>query len=402
MNKPAPKKPNQTGRNVLLDALKEVEADRQTKHRQQVRSKKLNKWFGWTKKLPGGGKGIFAGVLIVLVVLIGDGIRRENQELSAQIASVRGRVMMMKGGVDPGVTVDTKTMLAEKDVIITGADGEGTIVFPDGSSILVEPNSRFEVRLLGFSRGEARDRSFVVQFGSAVARFGQRFGKSSRGTVSTPTAVAAVRGTAFRVVYDPGTQRRVPPQSFVAVVEGTVEFRGPTGTQQVIRGQVGSTNGAQMSPIQALTPQRMQSIDAQVAQLAALEKQPGFLEKLEKSLNNGLNPLLELFGLSPGGWGYAAMDGARRAATQQALRNLGTHLEGTASGEAPDFLTLTDMQELQLDPKERDKLLDTFGGRMLESYRKTGRNQYVIRARSRDKKHTLYELTPGNVQQIAE
>ena len=82
--------------------------------------------------------------------------------------------------------------------------------------------------------------------------------------------------------------------------------------------------------------------------------------------------------------------------------SLQLHMEATANGEAPDFLTLTTLDELQLDPKERDKLLGTFGGGMLESYRKTGRNQYVIRARSRDKKHTLYELSPGSVQQIAE
>jgi hypothetical protein len=55
-----------------------------------------------------------------------------------------------------------------------------------------------------------------------------------------------------------------------------------------------------------------------------------------------------------------------------------------------------------LAAKERDNLLDTFSGRMLESYRKTGRNQYVVRARARDKARTLYELAPGGVSKINE
>jgi len=400
MKRPAPKKDSQGSGNVLLDALKEVEADRQTKHKQQQRSKKMNKWFGWMRKLPGGGKFFVFAFIVVLVLLVGDGIRRENQELSARIASMRGQVMVTKSGESAAVSAAASTVLAEKDVVVTGPDGEVTVLFPDGSSILVEPNSRFEVRLLGFSRGEVRDRSFVVQVGSAIARFSTRFGKGSRGVVSTPTAVAAVRGTAFRVVYDPGTDRRVPPQSYVAVVEGTVEYRAASGTAQIQRGQVGSTNGGQLQATQALSITRMQSIDAQVAQLAALDKPPSRIESLERSINNALDPLLQLLGLTPGG-GFGAMDGARRTATQVALRRLGTELEGLGT-DVPDYVTLTTLEELQLVPVEREKLLDTLGGRMLESYRKTGRNQYVIRARSRDKAHTLYELVPGAVTRIPE
>lgn len=401
MNRPAPKKDSQGSGNVLLDALKEVESERKTKHQQQQRSKKLNKWFGWMRKLPGGGKFFVFGALGVLVVLIGDGIRRENAELSARIASMRGQVLVTKGGQTAGVSATPNSTLEEKDVVMTGPDGEVTIVFPDGSSILVEPGSRFEVRLLGFSRGEVRDRSFVVQVGSAVARFSQRFGKGSRGVISTPTAVAAVRGTAFRVAYDPGTSRRVAPLTYVAVVEGTVEFRSATGATQVQRPQVGVTSGAQLQATQTLSFTRMQAIDAQVAQLAALEKPMGRLESLERRINTALDPLLRLLGVSPGGGGWSALDSARQTATQTALRRIGTELEGVGS-DVPDYLSLTTMDELQLDVKERDKLLDSFSGRMLESYRKTGRNQYAVRARARDKARTLYELLPSGVSKINE
>lgn len=401
MKRPAPKQDSQGSGNVLLDALKEVEADRKTKHQQLQRSKKLNKWFGWMRKLPGGGKFFVFGFLGLLVILIGDGVRRENDELTARIAEMTGQVMVTRAGEGAAVSVAPNAVLAEKDVVVTGPDGEVTIVFPDGSSILVEPGSRFEVRLLGFSRGEVRDRSFVVQLGSAVARFSQRFGKGSRGVVSTPTAVAAVRGTAFRVVYDPGTARRMPPQTFVAVVEGTVELRSATGVTQLQRPQLGVTNGALLQPTQTLSFTRMQAIDAQVARLAALEKPLGRLEALEKRINAAFDPLLRLLGLTPGGGGWDALDSARQAAAQTALRRLGTELEGVGT-DVPDYLTLTTLDELQLDAKERDNLLDTFSGRMLESYRKTGRNQYAVRARARDKARTLYELVPGGVTRVIE
>lgn len=112
--------------------------------------------------------------------------------------------------------------------------------------------------------------------------------------------------------------------------------------------------------------------------------------------------LLQLFGIVPGGWSYQAIDFARVAACKEALRRLGTQLEATAGGDVPDALNLIILEKLQLDAMERQKLLDTFSGGMLESYQKSGRNQYLIRARARDQQHTLFELAPGGVREVKE
>jgi len=46
--------------------------------------------------------------------------------------------------------------------------------------------------------------------------------------------------------------------------------------------------------------------------------------------------------------------------------------------------------------------MDQFAGNMLESYRKTGVGAYEITARARDKKKTLYRLTPAGVSEVKE
>src|SRR5205823_5291823 len=116
------------------------------------------------------------------------------------------------------------------DVIRTGADSTATLVFPDGSAVQVEPNTEFQVRLLDYARGGERDRSFMVRSGSIVAHVSKFFGGQSRATMCTPTTVAAVRGTGFRVQYDP--QRK---ETFVQVADGKVAVRtaaGETATQK--------------------------------------------------------------------------------------------------------------------------------------------------------------------------
>jgi len=389
----------QAGGSSLLDALKEVEQDRQKKLREQRRARKLDRWFGWMRRMPGGVRVALFSLAGIFVLLVADGVRREGQELTARVVDVKGQTMLQKSGAGPMTSVTLKTVLNEKDVVFTGPTGESTLAFPDGSAILIEPNSRFEVRLLGFSRGEVRDRSFIVHFGSAVAHFSKQFGKGSRGALSSPTAVAAVRGTGFRVFYDPDPSRK---QTYLAVVEGTVQFRTGAGSDQVIANQLCVATGPQLQPTQVLPLAPQQRIAAQVQALRRYERTPGLLEGLEKRINTALNPLLQLLGIAPGGWSYQAIDFARVAACREGLRRLGTHMEGTAGGEVPDALNLITLEELQLDPAEQGKLLGAFSGGMLESYQKSGKNAYLIRARARDHKHTLFELAPGSVREVRE
>lgn len=378
---------------TLIEALKEVQEQQERKERQRRRSK----WFAWLREAPGWIKTTITAVLVVLLILLGDGIRRENQEFSATLAAFSGQVMVTPRGASGAAPPQANMTLRDKDVVTTGANSTATIVFPDGSAIQLEPNTQFEVRLLDFARGSVRDRSFMVRAGAVVTRISQFFGAKSEATVCTPTAVAAVRGTAFRVAYDPRTR-----QTSLQVVDGTVQFRTPTMNTEARLGQSTTATGYQLQASQTLSRQMQLAVGNQARLLSQHEKPPSLLQRIEWGLTNLLDPVLQLLGLGPGSWGYNSTNFARRTACMEGLRRLRLHIEQAAGEDAPDILNPVTLEELQLDPRERERILSSFAGNMLLSYRKLGKNNYVVRVRARDKAHTLYQLTPAEIGVVKE
>jgi hypothetical protein len=377
---------------AIADLIKEAEREQLRKERRRRR----RQWFGWLQEAPGWLKTLITLTLFVLVALIADGIRRESKEFKATLVSFSGSVTVFQSTTNQWVPAKPEMALKDKDVVRTGANGTATLVFPDGSAIQLEPNTEFEVRLLDFVRGGVRNRSFMVRFGSAVAYVSQFFGARSQATVCTPTAVAAVRGTGFRVVYDPATK-----QTVVQVVDGSVRFRTPIAETASQPGQMAAASGYQLSGTQPLSPEYQRILSANVAQLRRFEQPPNLLQRIEWAINNALDPFLQILGLTPGGWSYASSNFARRTMCMEALRRLRIHLESL--NEVPDYLNPVTLQELTgVHPKEKERILSAFAGNMLESYRKIGRDQYIIRARAKDKKRTLYEMTIAEIRQVPE
>jgi len=377
---------------AIADLIKEAEREQLRKERRRRR----RQWFRWLQEAPGWLKTLITLTLFVLVALIADGIRRESKEFKATLVSFSGSVAVFQSTTNQWVPAKPEMALKDKDVVRTGANGTATLVFPDGSAIQLEPNTEFEVRLLDFVRGGVRDRSFMVRFGSAVAYVSQFFGARSQATVCTPTAVAAVRGTGFRVVYDPATK-----QTVVQVVDGSVRFRTPIAETASQPGQMAAASGYQLSGTQPLSPEYQRILSANVAQLRRFEQPPNLLQRIEWAINNALDPFLQILGLTPGGWSYASSNFARRTMCMEALRRLRIHLESL--NEVPNYLNPVTLQELTgVHPKEKERILSAFAGNMLESYRKIGRDQYIIRARAKDKKRTLYEMTIAEIRQVPE
>jgi len=377
---------------LIVELVKEAEREMIRKERR----KRRREYFGWLRAMPGWLKTFLALSLATLVVLVADGIRREGKEFKATLVAFTGAVQVLPHEQGQWLPATLNMALRDKDLVRTGPQSTATLVFPDGSAIQLEPNTEFEVRLLDFARGGLRDRSFMVRFGSAVAYISQFFGAKSQATVCTPTAVAAVRGTGFRVVYDP-----VNRQTFVQVVEGSVRFRTPIAETPSQPGQVATASGYHLSEVSSMSPGTQRFIAAQVASLRRFEQPPHWLQRVEWGLTNLLDPFLQILGLTPGGWSYAATDLARRTACMEALRRLRTHLESL--NEVPDYLNPVTLQELTgVHPKEKERILSAFAGNMLESYRKVGRDQYIVRARARDKKRTLYEMTIAEIRQVPE
>lgn len=398
MRRPQPKGSSRpkSNREELLEALKDFEQQRTRQRARDRRQQRLARLFGWVRAVPGWARAAVVVTAVVLAALVADGIRREASEMTATLAEVRGPVTIARGE-QPEIPGRAGFLLRDRDVVTTGPGSFAVLVFPDGSALELEPGTQFEVRLLDYQRGGQRDRSFMVRFGSAVARVSRFFGGRSQATVCTPTAVAAVRGTGFRVVYDP-RQR----QSYCQVAEGTVQGRTPAVAAPTRAGQMVQAVGYRMGGVEALPGTRGASLRAAMARLARYERPPGLLERVEAAINGVLDPVLQLVGLAPGSWSYAASTFARKAMCTESLRQLRAHLAAAPGEEVPDLLNPVTLEELQMPLKERDKVLNGFAGRMLESYRKLGRDRYVVRARARNRARTLFELTPEEIREVRE
>ncbi len=390
------KKPTSRVDNPEADLLSAVR-DIGTEHKKDLKRKKKRGGPSFLAFMPGWLLLIIKILLVVIVVLIADGIRRESKEFSATIVSYTGICMIAKDDNASPAPPVPNMRLVDKNLVITGPSSTATIVFSDGSAVMLEPNTQFRVRLMDYARGGKRDRSFMVESGSIVARVSKFFGVDSRATVCTPNAVAAARGTGFRVAYYPQSMT-----TDLQVVDGTVAFQSGYDAAAVGQGQSTLAEQYNMAGLRGMKPVVQASVQSAVGGMRGYEAPPNALAKAEQAINNFLDPLMQLLGLSPGGWGYNSVDFARRGACVEALRRMRTHIEEVYSNGVPEYVNPVTLAQLNLNPVERDRLLGAFYGAMLESYEKTGQDRFVIYARARDKKHTLYQLTEAAMTVVKE
>ncbi len=374
----------------MAEAVKALGRDKQKRDRAAARG--LRKWGArWTE---GWGGRIGLAVVAIILVLLIDGVRREGKEFKATVVSATGKVSVIAADGSGERPVEEGAALRDGDQVRTGPRSTALLTFHDGSAIQVDASTQFEVRLLDFSRGGRRDRSFMVRSGSVLARVGSQFGLGSQATVCTPTTVAAVRGTAFRVTYQPaaGSTR-------LEVAEGQVEFRTPTGARPTNAGSAGEAAGYAMSAATALGPDARRTMQTKVGALAGEEKPFSRVLNLEWQMTRLADPVLQLLGICPGGWGYNSMDYARRSACMEALRLLQQKVE--EQQEPPRVLNPVTLEELNLDPKEQTRILGVLAGRMIDSYKCDG-TRFTIRARARDKARTPYQLTNTGVSAVTD
>ncbi len=132
-----------------------------------------------------------------------------------------GFVDVRPGQAAPWTSVDGNLKLAVGAEIRTGADSKAGVLFPDGSRFLIGNNSLFSVEDTSKQRA-----GFRLKLGKLRAAVAGYF--ASRFEVRTPSAVCAVRGTAFdiEVGADGNTE--------MSVAEGLVEVNDPKGNLAVV------------------------------------------------------------------------------------------------------------------------------------------------------------------------
>lgn len=388
-----PVKPKSTG-NEFADAIRD--AAEQYKPRSTGRKRKwIRAILTRIRRAPKWVRYTIILLLLVNTVLIADGARRENAELSARLDAVTGQV----DAVIESLTTNAKNGMAlhENDSITTGANGSAVIVFPDGSAIQLEPSTNFTVRLLGFNRRSMRDRSFLLNYGSVLTRVSKLFGVDSQLAVATPTAVAAVRGTCFRLTYQPQDMRAI-----LQVVDGWVALT--CGNTQVVlrKGQMIIIEGYRQHPVEQIPAIVNRPLTTRMQMLMNYEEPQGTLAGFETSLMNLFDVPLRALGVAPGQLSLDSLDFARTIRCKSALVALRDHIELVSGNTAPDYINPITLTELNLAPEDADRLLRSFAGKMLLGYQRTAANRYVVYVRARDRARTLFMMTEDRLGEVPE
>jgi hypothetical protein len=175
-----------------------------------------------------------------------------SEPLAARIVAVRGDVAVQQGG--QRITPRIGSELAPGASIETGADGFVTMELPNGSRTSMPTRTRLRIaRLHRITLTGSIDYDLAVD-GGKVETSASPLGtdRNNRFRIRTPRALAAVRGTRFRVGYGDDT-------SLAEVLEGTVAASSAAASSTAGGAETSLTEGigAVVSPSGALATERL-------------------------------------------------------------------------------------------------------------------------------------------------
>jgi len=126
----------------------------------------------------------------------------KNQAAPAIAVNITGSVKYKSTVNEEFLILKAKQTIDIGDMILTDTDGSALIQFADGSTLLVQSNSQVTFNTLS-SHGSSGmvDTRFRLQQGRIETSVKPMRNSNSRYEITTPAAVAAVRGTQFRVAY---------------------------------------------------------------------------------------------------------------------------------------------------------------------------------------------------------
>jgi hypothetical protein len=180
-----------------------------------------------------------------LVILAGWPALAGAQQAAAVVASATGRVEVLPHGQTAWQPAQVGMRLIEADQMRAFAGGNAELRLPDGSTVFVAENTRFVVTKLDFGpQNERRAAIFHLAAGKlrgiiAHAAVALVQARQSIFSFTTPTAVAAVRGTTVYAVFDPTTN-----ETTILVTDG-VAFIWDFCTGQLVEVRAGEITRVQ-------------------------------------------------------------------------------------------------------------------------------------------------------------
>lgn len=161
-----------------------------------------------------------AAILALMLVLTGldptESIRTASAESAsdavAVVSRIAGQVDRHRDGSGTGLKVGDP--VHSTDRIVTGADGRIRLQFKDGSTLVIGPGS--DLAIASYDLHAAQNPGALLRLAQGILRLVVVTLPAQAGmTVEAPTAIAAVRGTAFIVEADPAN-------TGVFVIDGSV------------------------------------------------------------------------------------------------------------------------------------------------------------------------------------
>ncbi|MFH1080014.1 MAG: FecR family protein [Pseudomonadota bacterium] len=146
-----------------------------------------------------------------------------------------------------------KSAVEEGDVLITEKRTYARLKMRDDSEITLRPNTHFKVEQFAFDKDRpGEDRSFynLTKGGmrTITGLIGKR-GNADSYRLTTPTAVAGVRGTGYGATFCQQDCGSLPDGLYVEVFEGVIVVYNKMGSQIFNVGQFGYVSGPTGAPV---------------------------------------------------------------------------------------------------------------------------------------------------------
>ena len=212
-------------------------------------------------------RSVIAGLLGVLVLAAWVPAHAQLRPVSAEVVRVAGRVEAQPKGQTQWTPVAVGARFVEGDQVRALAGGSADLNLPDGSTILIAENTRFAVTKLEYdAQSRERNTAFHVVTGKVRAQVSQAAvqlvrARQSNFSISTPSGVAAVRGTVAIVVYNDVTMETLVfalPSPGQLISAARVNYISRSGVSIVVTGgnftrQVGNQPPSRPASISSLS-----------------------------------------------------------------------------------------------------------------------------------------------------
>ncbi len=182
----------------------------------------------------------------------------------ARIIAVSGEAVVLRNNTETEIAAVAGMFLWGNDRVQTAAGSNVTLKFADDSEVLVQSESEIVLgKLMRYGSTGMTETNVLLKSGRTHNKIIPRSGPGSRFEIKTPSAVAAVRGTEYRVGSKPDGSSRIE------VLAGSVRLdsSGVTGRLKNGYGSITFPDYKPLPPIKLLPPPELSRIGKEIFQV---------------------------------------------------------------------------------------------------------------------------------------